>query len=223
MANCLPVIFLALSGMLMAEQAMAVRLNGRVQSGGKPLAEVVVMAAATGNAAVQAQTSTKPVTMRLDQKGKQFIPHVLVIETGTSVYFPNSDDIQHHVYSFSPAKRFEIKLYKGTPAQPIVFDRPGVVVLGCNIHDWMLAYVLVSETPFFTTTDADGYWSIDLPAGDYRVSLWHPDAIAPDKTASEIWHVQSELSLNHNLEIKAGHPSGKPPDTLQMQGYTDGF
>jgi hypothetical protein len=91
------------------------------------------------------------------------------------VIFPNHDNVRHHVYSFSPAKRFELPLYAGVPAQPVVFDTPGVVVLGCNIHDWMVGYIYVSESPYFAKTRADGKAVIaDLPPRNYVVRVWHP-------------------------------------------------
>jgi plastocyanin len=111
----------------------------------------------------------------MDQRGQQFAPHVLAVHSGTPIRFPNSDNIRHQVYSFSPAKRFELRLYKGTPSDPVLFDKPGVVVLGCNIHDSMLGYVYVTDDPRFGVTDAQGKLALDnLPAGDYRVTLWHP-------------------------------------------------
>ena len=114
------------------------------------------------------------------QKDKTFIPFVSVVQTGTAVHFPNQDPIRHHVDSFSPAKRFEIKLYAGTPAAPIVFDKPGEVVLGCNIHDHMLAYVYVVDTPWFAKTGKDGAARIEgLPAGDHDLRVWHPAEAAP--------------------------------------------
>jgi plastocyanin len=112
----------------------------------------------------------------MDQKNKTFVPHVLPVQVGTSVKFPNSDDIQHHVYSFSPAKKFELPLYKGTPANPIVFDTPGVVTLGCNIHDKMNAYIVVLDTPYFEKTEASGRVEFtNLPPGKYTIHAWQPD------------------------------------------------
>jgi hypothetical protein len=94
---------------------------------------------------------------------------------GSTVAFPNRDSVRHHVYSFSPAKRFELPLYAGVPAQPVLFDKPGVVVLGCNIHDWMIGYIYVSESPWFAKTGADGKALLaDLPARAYTVRVWHP-------------------------------------------------
>ena len=99
---------------------------------------------------------------------------MLAVRTGTAVSFPNRDSVRHHVYSFSAPKRFELRLYKGTPSQPIVFDQPGVVVLGCNIHDWMVGYVYVTNDPRFAVSDAQGRLSLDLPPGQYPMTLWHP-------------------------------------------------
>lgn len=111
----------------------------------------------------------------MDQWGKQFIPYVLAVQVGTYVQFPNRDNIRHHVYSFSPAKRFELKLYAAGASQPVLFDTPGVVALGCNIHDWMQAYIYVLETPYFATSDAQGHARVEsLPAGAYRAEVWHP-------------------------------------------------
>lgn len=115
-------------------------------------------------------------TAVMDQKNRMFIPHVLPIQTGTSVRFPNSDDIRHHVYSFSPAKPFQLPLYKGTPANPEVFDRAGVVTLGCNIHDQMSAFIVIVDTPYFEKTAANGRASLrNLDAGRYTLRVWYPD------------------------------------------------
>lgn len=122
-----------------------------------------------------------PVALRgrpsasIEQRGREFIPYLTVVQTGTAVDFPNNDTIRHHVYSFSPAKQFEIKLYAGKPGQPIVFDKPGTVVIGCNIHDWMEAYVLVVDSPWFAKTGADGHAQLrNVPPGRYKLRLWHP-------------------------------------------------
>ena len=105
-----------------------------------------------------------------------FDPTVLIVPVGSDVVFPNRDTVRHHVYSFSAAKNFELKLYTGTPANPVLFDKPGVVVLGCNIHDNMAAWVLVVETPYFGKTNAAGEISLaNVPAGSYRLRTWHAD------------------------------------------------
>ncbi len=103
------------------------------------------------------------------------MPAMTVVQTGTEVSFPNNDTVRHHVYSFSPAKVFELKLYAGVPSKPIVFDKPGVVILGCNIHDLMAAWVVVSETPWFGLAGADGRAQVEnVPAGSYKLRVWHP-------------------------------------------------
>ncbi len=122
----------------------------------------------------------------IDQIDKEFVPHVSAIQTGTSVDFPNHDKIRHHVYSFSPAKSFEIPLYKGTPASPIKFEQPGVVKLGCNIHDWMAANVFITDTPYFGISDASGNVVLrDLPAGSYKIYVWHPQQTADTNSTAQ--------------------------------------
>lgn len=121
------------------------------------------------------EVKAAPAKGVIDQVNKAFVSHVTVIRTGTEVSFPNKDDIRHHVYSFSPAKNFELPLYSGTPSKPVVFDKPGIVVLGCNIHDFMRGYVYVVETPYFGVTGEDGRATLkDLPDGRYRIHVWHP-------------------------------------------------
>jgi len=111
------------------------------------------------------------------------VPQVSVVTVGTPVSFPNRDTVRHHVYSFSPVKTFELKLYAGSPHEPVVFDKPGVAVLGCNIHDQMVAWVVVVDTPFFARSGTTGRARIaDVPAGAYRMRVWHaslPEGVEP--------------------------------------------
>ena len=151
---------------------------------GKPVADAVV--SVTSPVAPPAAPPAAPAVM--DQQNKEFVPHVLTVAVGTPVAFPNRDNIRHHVYSFSSAKRFELPLYIGTPAAPVVFDRPGVVVLGCNIHDWMVGYVYVAGTPYFAKTGLDGRARVGaLPPGTYEARVWHPRMKGdPEKTSQPI-------------------------------------
>jgi len=110
----------------------------------------------------------------MDQINQQFSPHILVVQKSTQVRFPNSDSIKHHVYSFSPAKVFQLQLYKGLNADPLLFSKTGIVELGCNVHDSMLGYIYVVDTPYFGKTDASGSFSIEVPDAEYQVQLWHP-------------------------------------------------
>jgi plastocyanin len=151
----------------------------------------------------------------MDQHDMQFVPHLLVVQTGTEITFPNRDNVSHHVYSFSEAKRFELKLYKGDVYPPVTFDRPGVVVLGCNIHDGMLGYVVVVDTPHFATTDERGVARIDgVPSGDYVVAAWtpraRPTALPPtqqltvgDGTAAAEIRITGRLSPAHEHTVSS--------------------
>ncbi|HEY0747243.1 MAG TPA: methylamine utilization protein [Steroidobacteraceae bacterium] len=115
----------------------------------------------------------------IDQINKRFVPRVSVVRTGTSVAFPNRDQIRHQVYSFSDPKAFTLKLYAGSPKAAVVFDKPGLVVLGCNIHDTMVAFVAVVDSPYFVKVPPSGTSALDLPAGRYRVRIWHPSLATP--------------------------------------------
>lgn len=109
------------------------------------------------------------------QKGLMFVPFVSAVQKGTAVEFPNQDKTRHHVYSFSPAKVFELKLYAGKPEAPVVFDKAGIVALGCNIHDYMQAYVYVGDSPYLAVSRADGTVVLNgVPAGTYKLQVWHP-------------------------------------------------
>jgi plastocyanin len=138
---------------------------------GKPLAGAVLTLASDA----QRLSPIAPVSTVVDQVDLSFIPDVVIIPVGSTVSFPNSDAVSHQVYSFSSARRFQLPLYRGKPYPPVMFDKPGLVTLGCNIHDNMLAYVVVTDAPFFGRTDAKGDWvAANLPNGTYRVTVWHP-------------------------------------------------
>ena len=168
--NCLvsTLLFIAMSGPC----AYGADITGRVVGeNGEGIADAVVFVQTlppnvTPGAVSQSAT--------LDQIHKEFVPALLPIAVGTQVRFPNHDQIHHHVYSFSRTKSFELPLYKGEEAMPIVFDKPGLVKIGCNIHDWMSAIVFVAPTPYFATTDESGKFVLsNLPAGTYSVACWH--------------------------------------------------
>ena len=135
---------------------------------GRPIAGVVVTL--NGSAPSRAMTSAAV----MDQVDQRFVPFILPVRVGTAVTFPNSDTIAHQVYSFSQAKRFELGLYRGRPYPPVTFDKHGIVVLGCNIHDRMIGYVYVTDATAFGKTDARGEWHASVPSGHYEVELWSP-------------------------------------------------
>ncbi len=147
---------------------------------GKPDADAGVYATSGTGIDRSAARKGSPQIQQID---REFVPDITVIQAGTTGAIPNRDPILHHVYSFSPAKSFEIKLYKeGSPSE-VLFDKPGVVTLGCNIHDWMIGYVLVVPTSHFGKSDANGVVRLhDLPSGSYELHAWHPQqraAFAP--------------------------------------------
>ena len=150
----------------------------------------------------------------IEQRGREFVPYVTVVQTGTPIDFPNNDPIKHHVYSFSPPKQFEIKLYAGKPSQPIVFDKPGEVVIGCNIHDWMEAHVLVVDTPYFAKTSADGKALIaNVPPGRYKLQLWHPQQKTPQPDrVIEVGGAPERLKLALDVRPREQKPHNDMPD-----------
>ena len=163
--------WLVLSVLLTPLLASAATVQVQVQDGsGAPLAGAVVFLESP-----EAARAARPLAgAEMGQQGKAFVPDVLVVTRGTSVHVPNRDTVRHHVYSFSPIKKFELKLYTGTPANPVVFDKSGVAVLGCNIHDHMVGWVLVLDTPYFGTSAAPGVVKLDnVPAGSYTLRTWH--------------------------------------------------
>jgi len=162
-----------------------VALLGVLTSAAAPAATLVITVHAPGGRAVPGAVVTarpldaparKPAAMHavMDQVNRAFVPDLMVIPVGSTVTFPNSDSVSHQIYSFSPAKRFQLPLYHGTPYPPVHFDQAGVVTLGCNIHDEMLAYLLVTDAPYYGRTDARGTWSVEVPGGHYQISIWHP-------------------------------------------------
>lgn len=139
---------------------------------GRPARNVVVVATPKAAASGPARLATM---VEMDQVDRQFSPYVLAIQTGTPVLFANNDSVAHQVYSFSPPKRFELALYHGKPREPVVFDKPGIVTVGCNIHDNMVGYLYITDAPWFGTTGGDGVWKArDLPAGEYELQVWTP-------------------------------------------------
>jgi plastocyanin len=157
-----------------------------------------------------------------DQVDKEFVPYVNVLLVGTPVTFPNSDNVRHHVYSFSPAKRFELPLYAGTPAKPVLFDTAGVVVIGCNIHDWMIAYVYVSESPYFAKTGAAGAAKIgNLPPGNYQVRAWHPrmDGAEDATRRSVVLTDAKPAALEWRLSLRPDKRARRAPVAGQRSRY----
>lgn len=201
----------------------ATTLSAHVRSDGAPIANAVIHAYPSGEQ--QLSRPQRPEAV-MDQKGREFVPHVLPVHKGTAVKFPNSDETRHHVYSFSEAKTFELRLYAGTPADPVIFDQTGAVSLGCNIHDWMLGYIFVVDTPAFAKTNEDGVARLhDLPPGPYELRLWHPrlrDGAQPDVRritvgGDDTLEVKYALDLRPPLERQRGFDAGPEEEPLEDQ------
>ncbi len=118
--------------------------------------------------------------MRIAQQHIQFDPFVLIVPVGADVSFPNRDAVRHHVYSFSPTKRFELKLYSKDETRSVHFDKAGVVALGCNIHDSMSGFIKVVDTPYAGKTDASGDVTLHPPAGPMVLRVWQPYLKSPN-------------------------------------------
>jgi plastocyanin len=212
--------FIASAGVLLACAGIACAAELRVTVNdykNKSVADAVILAVPVD--ARNAQRA-RPPPEAMDQVDKQFVPYVKPIIVGSTVRFPNSDNIRHQVYSFSASKKFELPLYAGTDAPPVIFDKPGVVVLGCNIHDWMIGYIYVSETPFFSKTGPLGTATLnDMPPGEYMVRIWHPSmdraeettarriTLAADAPASMEWQIGLKPTIRIPRVSGAASPS----------------
>lgn len=126
-----------------------------------------------------------PARARIDQRNETFLPHVLAVDVGSVVDFPNNDSTYHNVFSLSKAKKFDLGRYARGKSKPVRFDRPGVVRVFCDIHSHMSAFVLVFSHPFYATTEADGRYRIDnIPPGTYTVAAWYEGEARDTRTVS---------------------------------------
>jgi plastocyanin len=178
---------------------LAATLQLRVDDGTAPAADAVASLHAVARPAAPGSRAV------MDQRDTAFVPGVLPVQAGTSVSFPNSDRVQHQVYSFSAAKPFELPLYAGTPLEPVRFDTPGVVVVGCNIHDWMIGHIVVLDTPHFGKSDAQGRVRLQAPPGTYRLRVWHARLATPFERSVSL----AEGSAEQTVTLALGPP---PPE-----------
>lgn len=184
-----------------------------VDGQGAPLADAVVMLSGQGLVPERHPAA-------IDQQNRRFVPHVLAVATGTAVSFPNTDDIRHQVYSFSSPKRFELPLYHGLPSTPVVFDQPGVVVVGCNIHDWMVGYVYVTTAGRSAVTDGQGRARLEAPDGHYQLALWHPDLSDKQEVAQPALDVAGKpVTLKLQLAVQ---PKPQPAEPASS-AFEDAF
>lgn len=185
-------------------------------------ASVTVTVADASGVLVDAVVSLEPArpvapsagkTVEMDQINSQF---VLAVRTGTLVRFANNDQIRHQVYSFSPVKRFELPLFQGTTAAPVRFDQPGLVTIGCNIHDSMQGYIVVLETPYFGKTGSDGRAQLEAPAGNYTLRVWHP-RIKGAASSEPLVIARDAVQRRVTLQTTGTAPVVAPPDARALQ------
>lgn len=171
---------------------------------GKPVEDAVVyVRTAPGKAG-------EPRTVIMDQVNKELVPRVLPVVAGSSVTFPNKDEIHHHLYSFSKAKEFEVPLYKHEQPPPVVMDKLGVVKIGCNIHDWMRGYIIVLNNPYFAKTDAAGRAELkDVPEGRFELELWS-ETMAGDSTGTRQTVFVATATVHVRFSVALVPPKKKP-------------
>ncbi len=169
-ATAFSTLFFSLAAVVVSADAEAAPVQVLLtDQQGKPLADAVVEL-------YNPQSSAKSEGVaEVAQQDLTFRPFVSAVQVGSKVDFPNQDKTRHHVYSFSPAKNFELKLYAGKPEEPLLFDKVGIVALGCNIHDYMQAYIYVGESAYLAVSGEDGIARFsEVPDGAYQLKLWHP-------------------------------------------------
>jgi plastocyanin len=179
-----------------------------VDARNKPVVDAVVTAYPTDSKGEKIEAIRFPWAQEMDQHNLQFDPFVLIVPVGANVSFPNRDPVRHHVYSFSPTKPFELKLYGQDETRSVRFERAGVVALGCNIHDNMVAFIKVVDTPFAAKTDEKGQAVLRaLPPGRAEVRVWHPYMKAPNN------------EISRNLTVAAA--GGRETVQIDVRGAPD--
>ncbi|TMP29897.1 methylamine utilization protein [Pseudoalteromonas rubra] len=201
LSTALAALALASASVFAAGGQVSVHL---VDKQGKALPGAAVWLTGQGLTADQAVLKQ---SYKMGQKDRAFTPHLLIVPQQAEVSFPNYDSILHHVYSFSPAKSFEFKLYRDQP-QALTFSATGAVELGCNIHDWMLGYILVVDSTHFAVTDQQGIARISLPKAeltDVVLKVWHEGFMDLDSPESNsLSRVKSGDKLNIQLNQALG-------------------
>ncbi len=162
--------------LLASQQAGAAVFTAEItDQNGKPAANSVISLMPEARANMPAASTRLAMEKTIDQNHETFIPLVTILPKGGRIIFSNADTTTHQVYSFSPIKRFELTVSRDQKSAPVVFDTAGVAALGCNIHDNMIAYAYVADSPWTALTGADGKAQIaDVPPGQYEVTVWNP-------------------------------------------------
>ncbi len=190
-----------------------------VDRNGQHVADVAVYALRRDG---QIDLPTPQESAIMDQVNRQFVPHLLVVQTMTPVEFPNSDSVAHHVYSFSHPNKFILPMYKGDQHPPVTFEYSGVVSLGCNIHDHMLGYILVVDSTAFTKTDENGHASLSLEnPEEYSINIWSPRIRDRDEFLSRslVTPGQSNSEVVFSLTKRLNPPHRERSDGTSWSDY----
>ena len=200
---------IACAALAMGATAQAATVIAHVTSQSGATEGAVVTVVRSGQTPVSVKPGTRAV---MSQQDRQFTPFVLPVQLGTTVEFPNRDPFRHQVYSFSAAKAFELKLYGGNEVNSITFDKEGVVALGCNIHDNMLAYIYVVGTPYFALSAKDGAAKVEqMPAGTYTVKVWHPGQKTGQSVSKDVTLAAGDtMNVDVQIEMKRERRQRKP-------------
>ena len=139
----------------------------------------------------------------VDQVNKEFVPLHSAVPVGSTVSFPNSDNIQHQIYSFSKSKPFDLPLYEGNHTQELTFTKGGVIQMGCNIHDWMLSFLYVYESSFFAQSDEQGVVTFkDVPSGEYELRVWSPLLKNNRKIVTQKISVTQNQQITQTIKVR---------------------
>src|SRR5690349_9681307 len=209
--NLLLGIFIAL---LSARPAFALSADvAVVDRSGHPVADAVIEL--SPEAPQPVAPGRQPLSeATIDQRHETFLPLVTVIRKGGHVIFTNNDTTMHQVYSFSPIKQFAFEIDEGRKSEPVVFYKAGIAAIGCNIHDHMIAYVYVADTPWVAITDSQGDAQIEAPPGNYRVEVWHPQLAPGRALPSGTLAVKGPAKFALSLPLLA-----PPPKHMHMGSY----
>ncbi len=177
----------------------------QVTADGKPLSNAMIKAMPLMGEREKYQliANSEKNSVEIEVVNNEYVPQIMGITQGSTIFFTNRDEISHHLYSFSKAKPFDLLLMKQDLPEPFVFDTAGVVVLGCNIHEKSLGYIYVSDTPYYVKTDQAGKALLtNMPSGPYDVSVWHPATLAPKKSFERVVLEGGDVTLDFTLELK---------------------
>jgi len=128
--------------------------------------------------------------LAMDQRNLEFIPHVLPVLVGSTVQFPNNDKVDHNIFSMSRTKKFNLGSYKPGETKTMLFDKPGIVEIRCDVHAEMAAYILVMKNPYFAVTDKKGNFEIPEPNYLKAAGLENVSGLPPGKYTVKTWHVK---------------------------------